>query len=329
MQAIGKPAETRGRWMRFVQFYKQRTATADGVVLFFDDYPMAATDKAGAEAFANFTRRTMLALIAQMRRAAPQPFTLSLVIPQERMGKPPFEYETLFDYLKRAEEPTIVQERIALDGDTYRSSTNVTLKWLVLLPESTSKAKKELRQGIEQAPSIFGNDRRVMLRKMIPVVAYNGADPTQFADDMAYFADNFGGAGFWPMPVTGEGVAAEIGKTVAHAFRANPDNQTHIICRITCTNRGWAHAAFYLLIGIEALALVAVMATGGFRCLNKTEGAALLAVGIAAAAVGGAMLNCDPELRVLREGNSLLWAGVVLFIGWSIYATVVPRDPKP
>ncbi len=77
---------------------------------------------------------------------------------------------------------------------------------LVFLHEPSSRAKKCLRLQIENE---FHGGRRIdILRKVIPILgrAYLKESDNkfkQFADDINYLKDNFGGIGMWPLPLSG------------------------------------------------------------------------------------------------------------------------------
>ena len=93
-------------------------------------------------------------------------------------------------------------------------------KVLVFLKRPTSEAKKLLRTRLEKG-KYYGAERPEVLRSIIPIVPPSGhqfvkrqqpkgqgsnssdKDYSQFIDDVAYFNDNFGGIGFWPVPLLG------------------------------------------------------------------------------------------------------------------------------
>lgn len=317
------------RWKRLLPFYASDPRLADGITVFFDGAPTAATDPAGAKAFTGFVRRFMLALITQMREGAPRNYVLNVAMPSTQMGTAPYDLDALFDYVKRAEEPRVDHQRIQEEGDIYRSRTNVTIRFVALLPEPTTQSKKTLRKTLEDSRVILGNDRRVLLRKIVPVISYTGADPQQFADDLAYFRDNFGGAGFWQVPQDGVGPGTGMYDAIARAFRKDASDETSPVCKIVCTQRWAVRAAFQLLVVVLLLGLVGVAAAGGMRCAGRQVVLGLLAVAALVVLTGGGLLNCDPEFRTLREGNSLFWTVLLLLFVAALFATLKPRDPRP
>lgn len=317
------------RWKRLLPFYANDPRLADGITVFFDNAPTAAADPAGAKAFASFVRRFMLALITQMRDGAPRNYVINVAMPSAQMGTAPYDLDALFDYVKRAEDPLVDHQRIQEEGDTYRSRTNVTIRFIALLPEPTTQSKKALRKTLEDSRVILGNDRRVLLRKIVPVISYTGADPQQFADDLSYFRDNFGGAGFWQVPQDGAGPGTDMYDAIARTFRKDPSDETSPVCKIVCTQRWAVRAAFQLLVAVLLLGLVGVAAAGGMRCAGRNVMLGLLAVAALVVLTGGGLLNCDPEFKTLREGNSLFWTVLALLFAAALFAALKPRDPRP
>ncbi|MGE4561072.1 MAG: hypothetical protein AB7E77_12790, partial [Desulfobulbus sp.] len=157
----------------------------DGVTIFFDNYP---NDFVSQHAFQ--------ALIKQLRQkldAAARNYRLQVVLPYG-------EYDQLL----------ALRDEVDL--------------FLIFLPEPTKEKKKELRQQIEE--KLSGEQRRDTLRKIVPILATGGLteDGTirqQFTDDMIYFQDDFAGAGFWPVPTSGETGATGISETLHNIFTGN------------------------------------------------------------------------------------------------------------
>lgn len=315
------------RLRRYLPFHAEKPAMADGITLYFDNIP-AARDAESARRFQGFFRRLMLELITQLRLGT-RPYALNVVVADRQIGHEPFGYETLFDYVKRAEEPMLANNRIEDESDIYRSRTNVTVKYLVLLSEPTTTSKKALRAAVENAYGLYGNDRRVLLRKIIPVISYNGANPQQFKDDLPYFRDNFGGVGLWRMPVVGTAAGADIYQALNHSMRKDGAHAVIGFCNWVCTHRWEVRMGFALLVLADLLALAVMAWAGGLRCLGWGVLASMLAVVAATAAAGGSLLFCDTELKALRQGNIPLLALVAALLGTAAYAMLKPRDIKP
>ncbi len=93
-----------------------------------------------------------------------------------------------------------------LKGALLNARKPALMNLLVFLHEPSSRAKKCLRLQIENE---FHGGRRIdILRKVIPVLGRVNIKESdnvfkQFADDINYLKDNFGGIGMWPLPVSG------------------------------------------------------------------------------------------------------------------------------
>jgi hypothetical protein len=328
VQAADTPLRDRAsRFKRYVPFYSQKPAMAEGITLYFDNFPTAADD-ADTRRFSGFFGKVMQAFIAQLRKGG-RAYALNIAVSDRQIGKAPFDYAALFEHVLRAEEPLLENDRILDESETYKSRTNVTVKFLVLLSEPTSASKKALRKSIEDASGLFGNNRRVLLRKMVPVVSHNSVDPLQFSDDLAYFRDNFGGVGLWRMPVMDDAAATGQYAAINRAMRKDGADEVTGLCNLVCTNRWPLRAAFFVLMLADVAALAAIAWFGGLGCIGRKWLMAMLACLILTVLIGGGLLNCDPELRPWREGNELLkFFLVATFLG-AVYFMVRPRDVPP
>ncbi|WP_448874585.1 hypothetical protein [Desulfobulbus propionicus] len=157
-------------------------AMGNGVTLYFENYPQDSTSQR--------TLQTLIKVLRKKLNAVSPGFRLNLVLPYGD-----------------------IDQLVALRDD-------VDL-FLLFLPEPTKEKKKALRQQIED--KLTGEQRRDTLRKIVPVLATGGlmtteANQQQFKDDMIYFQDDFGGAGFWPVPTSADPGAAEIGETLHATF---------------------------------------------------------------------------------------------------------------
>lgn len=328
VQAADTPLRDRAsRLKRFVPLYSQRPAMAEGITLYFDNFP-TAVDAADTRRFTSFFGKLIQALTAQLRKGG-RTYALNIAVSDRQIGRAPFDYPALFEHILRAEEPLLENDRILDESENYRSRTNVTVKFLVLLSEPTTLSKKALRKSIEDASGIYGNNRRVLLRKMVAVVSHNNADPQQFADDLAYFRDNFGGVGLWRMPVVDEGAAAAQYAALNRAMRRDGAEEITGLCNLVCTNRWPLRAAFYVLLLADLVALGVIVWLGGLGCVGRRWLMAMLACLILTVLLGGGLLNCDPELKGWREGNELLKFFLVATLLGAVYFMVRPRDVPP
>jgi hypothetical protein len=74
--------------------------------------------------------------------------------------------------------------------------------YLILLNEPVTQSKKEIRALIDKIAVLHGTERVNFLLRTIPVLQFDQKDWYQFDSDLSYFQHNFGGVGFWPLPVS-------------------------------------------------------------------------------------------------------------------------------
>lgn len=159
----------------------------DGVTVFFEGYP---EDQVSGEFFRSFIRTLHARLNVSHKK-------LSIVLPLKSVGK---------------------MVELRNDADFF----------LVLMEEPTKETKKKLRDEVEKL--FTGEVRRNVLRKIVPVISsaghyFDGVTEQQLKDDLIYFEDNFGGAGFWPFATSMESDAADLNKLVKENFtnETSPD----------------------------------------------------------------------------------------------------------
>jgi hypothetical protein len=140
-------------------------------------------------------------------------------------------------------------------------SEEQTLDYILMyLPEYTTKTKKHLRKIIED--NFTGEARRTMMNKIVPIIMpYDlsaAADFSQLEDDLVYTKHNFGGVGFWPIPLQGEAhfdaIQEKINKVLIDPVIVNkievlvksilPEN----VCDFICTQRWEVRIVFDLMI---------------------------------------------------------------------------------
>lgn len=328
LAAADAPLRPRG-WQRYLPVYAGKPPMAQGLTIFFDGAPNADGDRKAAQAYNFFLRKFMVTLLERMRQAAPRTYMLHVVLPFAQIGSAPYDYPTLLEYIKRTEEPKQENDRILDGAEIPQSQTNVTLRFLVLLPEPTAHSKKGLRVSLDQAAGVHGNDRRVLLRKIIAGIPSLGNDPLQLTDDLSYIRDNFGGVAIWRAPVEAVANGAEVYDAVNAAFRRSASREPGEVCAWVCPYRWEARLVFQLLFFGVVLGMVGVAIAGGVRCAGRRYMAGLGLTMLAMAAVGIALLNCDFELKRLREGNLPFIAVLAALFITAAYLALRPRDPRP
>lgn len=299
--------------------------SADGLVFFPDQAPPA--DAALRPAFERYVNAQIRALIDELRKRH-RPYVLHIVLRESQLEgtHSVWTVDTLYDYLKSAEDPHLQDGHIVVGSARYRSQTNVTLRYLVLLTDPTVQSTRSLRAVIDQDTNLDEDDRRVLLRKITPVVSTGNGDRQEVADQTAYFADNFGGFGFWPVPL--HDLTAE--QTVSSRIRASFSSKSSEIDRFrgwVCVNRWPLRIAFEALLLLWLVAFLVYRTSCRFRRLSYQLALLVGAVGILI--LGALLLAGDPALTALREGNALLGVLLVALIGTIAYHMLKPWVEKP
>lgn len=204
---------------------------------------------------------------------------------------------------------------------------------LVLLDEPTTDTKKKLRSDIEN--EFKGEDRKIMLRKIVPVISPMGQnkDPlgayAQFTDDLIYFQDNFAGVGLWTLPLKKNAEAPEINSLIVKYFQ-QPSQQDFIkrmasvyvpqLCDFACPNRWLFRIAFDIL----AVLLIFVLILSRIFCRLcqwlKQHPWPLLWLLAVTILVFSVSLVCDPFWQQRRDSVliGLLLVGVLIWLWYYI-----------
>ncbi len=228
-----------------------------GITLYFDGVP----EKDQAR-FADFFNRLMTAMIDKMRSRS-NDYALNVVIPFALLNKKntAYEFRSLVDHLTHAENLEVKNDRIITHLESADTNSNINLNYLILLPEPTTDHKKDLRLMTERpdVPSLKGASRKFFLRNMVPVISYGGADAQQLEDDLIYFGDNFGGVGFWPLPLDKPepNVGASIYKEISRVFVKAENTGLDKVGRWACPHRWWLRLLLLGLLLVDAVAFSA------------------------------------------------------------------------
>ncbi|GAB3255484.1 Ig domain-containing protein [Chitinimonas naiadis] len=358
LRMIDTPLSDFGRrWHDWAPGIATDERIGDGITLYLDNLPRG--DKLWREAFERFRHRLIQALIAEMRRS-PRQYTLNLMIndvdmvstekpaitpadngkgkpgskskesldPDDADRMPRWSIDNLFDYLILAEDPRIQDGRIAQEAGGYKSRTNLTLRYVVLLSEPTHVSKSALRDFVEASPLLAGADRRIFLRKLFPMVSVGSATPPQFTDDMAHFMNNFGGVALWPQPELNKEVSDHVAHTLRTSFLANEPKES-AVCGMVCEYRWPLRAIFAVLMIVGVLSFAAYFLSCRVRALGRPYQIYLLLGCLPPLILGGLLLQCDPSLLDLRDDNSLLFALIGILLISSIIPLLKPKVEAP
>lgn len=297
----------------------------DGLT-FFPDQPPAANSPL-RKPFERYTDTQVRALITQLRRRHRR-YVLNIVLRDSDLESDNgvWKVTQMYDYVRDAEAPHMQDDHIIVGSARYRSNTNLTLHYMVLLTDPTVRSKRDLRLAIYKDQSLNEDDRRVLLRKLIPVVSSGDASTGAVADQMAYFADNFGGVGFWATPDRSQPVGRTISERIRSSFLTRIPEAEQFDAWV-CTNRWPLRMAFQVLLLLWLIGFLCYRTNCRFRKLPYQLGLLISAVGVVV--LGALLLAGDPGLEGLREGNALL--GLLLFalIATIAYHILKPRVEKP
>lgn len=309
----------------------------DGLTLFFDEMPSADPKAADKAVFQDFLGAYLDGVVRAMQ-ASGRPYRLNLVIPQSELSDTGrFPYAMLLDLLHAAETGRRARSVKADEqSKPYRGTTDILVSFLVVVPEPTRSTKHELRKGFDDTRAAEGSQRIALLDSVVAVnvlAAQRGAslgtpERSGLAADLAYAQWNFGGSGFFPLPVAGARGDDDAMAALRQAYQF-PERGSDALCRIVCPHRG------PLRLLLQSLALLVAAGTGAYllHCRVRQFGRRVL-IGLWAGAVlalllGGALLTCDPALAELRAGNRLLYALIVLLCTAGLYYTFKPRVDPP
>lgn len=317
-------------------FWGEQLRLYGGLTVFFDNLP---TERTQADRFRTFYKRYVGHLIAEMQRSGRR-YALNLVMPDHLVGEEgAFNFQDLLGYVESAERAT---DNKAIEGSPkldYHGTTDIRVHFLVLLGEPTSVRKKALRARIDNTDVIQGHKRVAFLNSLVPVLFYAGTGKPapmppqqrkQMDDDLAYLEWQFGGAGYWPVPVKDAGMSADVSQLLVHNnFLGLNNSSLKDVCGQVCVNRSALRLLFNVLLVIGLASLGAYALSCQVRRLGIKYLLYLWAGGIATLLVGIALLSCDPHLAPLRGRNYLLYALIAVGVVAGVYLTMKPKEDPP
>lgn len=299
----------------------------DGITLFFDEVP-AGNDPLRPR-FEDFFHRFVLAMAEELKKGG-RPYALNIVVPDHLLGVTgSYDIARLFDFIKVVEEPRMQEDRIAESKTPsgYEPGSQVTLRFIVLLSEPSKLNKKSLRALIENAPELHGNNRRIFLRKIVPLLSLPQANEQQLDDDLIYAEDNFGGIAFWPLPLAGQYWSPAAAKSLLAVFSSQAGSSLDsAICSFVCIQRWWVRLAFEVLLLIGLLSVLLLQLSCALRA--KYGRYALLG-GVPTLIVGAMLLHCDPALARVREGSGQTIVMLGLLLALALWTLFKPKVKPP
>jgi len=351
------------RWEDRIPGLASGSHMGDGITLFFDQVPMAGDLRFAA--FDDFRHRLIQALITAMRKGK-RHYTLNLMFPagdlvpalrgvdetalpvqpkapvptSDKKAAAPasapapqpvaaaWTFNRLLDYLVQAEDPLYQDGRIVANTNGYHSRTNVTVRYIVALPEPTTYSKKTLREAVETTPDLAGTNRAIIVRRIVPMVSVGSAELRQTSDDMAYFNDNFGGVALWPQPVADAATSQLVETTVRSTILAG-ERSEDAVCNLVCDGRWALRALFWVFLGIALVSFALFVFSCRVRALGRPYQLYLALAGIVPLVIGGLLLRCDPDLASTDFSNRLLFAVLAVVILTLLVPLLKPRVQQP
>ena len=333
----------------WLPFWQESAHAYDGITVFFD-YPRDRLhfSAAGVDKFQAFLLEYLRQVVLAMQHRG-RAYNLNIVVPDDLVGEEgPFSFHNLIRYIELAEPATTRKGTASLDDFAdYKGISPITVDLLVLMREPTSDHKKLLRAGIDQLTAPYDGHRRVaLLQSIVPVVFHRGGlqqgaatalHGTELDKDIAYYQWTYGGVGFWPVPVATVGDGAAVMSVLHKDFSVENSaagpmfeaaSESGTLCRLVCPNRNLVRLLFELLVLASVGLGVAYMVT----CRVRRAGwpyLALLVSSALALVCGGLLLNCDPTLYELKQGNWLLLAVVAGLGVFIVYKSYRPRVSRP
>jgi hypothetical protein len=283
-------------------FWHTPTHLFDGITLFFDNVP---TDAVGQQRFGDFHRRFVAKLITAMQKSG-RAYALNIVAPATLVGEPgAYGVEPLMAALRSAQKPSNPRVPEGADAAAYTGTTDITVSVLVLLHEPTSSTKRALRARVDFHPGLHGHGRVAFLNALLPVVFHAGAEPTALAQsvdaesldaDLAYFKWNYGGAGFWTLPIAGAAPGNAVGAALDRNFAAEPPDLRSRICLAVCPHRTAVRLVFMAVLALGLVACGLVVVSGAARRLAwrfaRRHGVWCGLAGVCLSWLGGAAFSC-------------------------------------
>jgi hypothetical protein len=309
--------------------FGQVQRTGDGITLFFDRLPDPDREPVLAARFADFLPRFVKGLAQAMRETPERKYAINLVMTDRQVTNQPgpFEVARLFDLLKAVEEPDMADGRIVETNGDYKRNSNIEMRFLVLMTEPTGTSKKTLRSTVEAGAGLFGSDRRILLRSIVPLLLLPQASVRQYRDDLVYMQNNFGGMGFWPTPLMGGPFDAEQAKALRNTF--GPETGAGVseaLCSVVCPNRWIFRLVFELLLLVGAVCWLLLQ----WNCEWRARyGRYALLAGVPPVLVGAALVQCDPALEAVRKSNASLVALVAIPLIAAIWILLKRKEDKP
>ncbi len=299
----------------------------NGLTLYVDRIPEAQNPL--RPVFARYLDRQIQALISELRQRN-RNYVLNIVLRDADMTAPDgiWQVKMMNQYVREAESPLSNSDHAAGDSMRYRSNTNLTLRYLVLLTQPTERSMRGVLTTIDQDKNLDEEDCRLLLHRVIPIVSSGASSETELSEDLAYASDNFAGAGFWAASPLNQPVGEMISKRVRASFLARIPHAEQLNAWI-CDYRWPLRMAAEALLVAWLIAFAFYQSSCRIRQIGLPYQLGLLLGAIAFLVVGALLLVGDPALVQVRQGNALLALLLVALVAMIAYHMLKPRVERP
>ncbi|WP_267221315.1 hypothetical protein [Dyella silvae] len=298
----------------------------NGLTLYLDKIP---TDDDVRPAFKRYLDKQIRELIDELRRRDRR-YVLNIVVRDEDLTAQGsvWQVERMTDYLRLAESVDPRGGNVASENARARSSTNLTLRYLVLLRQPTERGMRKVLSMIDGDKKIDEEECRILLHRVIPILSTGASAEPELFEDLAYASDNFGGAGFWAVPSLDEPAGKMTAGRIRASFLQRIPRAEQLNAWI-CEYRWPLRVAAEGLLLIWLVAFVIYQSSCRFRQVGLVYPLGLLLGAIAFLILGALLLVGDPRLSQLRQGNALLGLLLIVLIAIIGYHMLKPRVEKP
>lgn len=270
--------------------------------------------------FRRFAKDLIETLISSLQRANRQA-TLNVVMDDQALEAPDSVWPlgSLAQYIARA-SAGVGPDQVPT-GTCYGPAA-VKMCYLVLLSEPLAESGRQLRRYIENDRTISYQQRRFIRDSVIPVISTGSVTGDTLGNRFAQFADQFSGAGFWPVFDRGSALDEEVARELPKGFRYPGSGPSGGIEIWVCQYRWPLRTAFEGLLVLWLIGAVAYKTSCRVQKLGLPYLLGLLIGAVVLVLLGAVLLTWDPSLSELRKGNALLAALLIALIAMAGYQLV-------
>lgn len=299
----------------------------DGLTLFLDRMP--ASGDPLRPTFERYLNQQIRQLIVELRRRR-HPYVLNIVLRDTDLtgAQAIWNPTQMAEYLRQAEAISPQADTRPGDNARERSSTNLTLRYMVLITQPGAQSMREVLSTIDRDKDISEEACRILLRRVVPIVSTGVLTDENLTEDLSYTSDNFGGAGFWAAPTLDDSLGRMTASRIRRSFLPRP-SATESLNGWVCENRWPLRILTEAVLLVWLIAFVVYQSSCRMRQIGLPFQLGLLAGAIVFLVLGALLLLGDPSLVRVRQGNALLALLLVALVATIAYHMLKPRVEKP